>query len=116
MPKIYEFATLDSVVDALNDGRRIALDDVRPSLRDSWIHVGYRGMPGYMPEDGSHFYATSRRRIVDAHCESVCQEDESDRAPNGFRRSLLAGGSGYSRDGRTVYETDSITIREAIGG
>jgi len=117
MPKAYKFATLDSVIEALNQGARISAEDIRPSLRGTWIHVGYYGMGGgYMPDSDSHFYARSRRAIVDSHCDTVRDFDESDRAPAGFRASLMAGGSAYSRDGRTCFETDSITVNDAIGG
>jgi hypothetical protein len=115
MPKVYEYATLDSVIDALNQGESIALEDIRPSLRGATVHVGYHGMGGgYMPDYGSHFYARNRRAIVDAHCETVCRFDESNRAPNGFRRSLMAGISARSRDGRTCFEVDVLSVSDAI--
>lgn len=116
MPKSYRYATLDSVIDALNQGAHISLADIRPSLHAAWIHVGYHGMGGgYMPDEGSHFYARSRRAIVDSHCDTVRDFDESERAPSGFRASLMAGCGAYSRDGRTYFETDSVTVREAVG-
>lgn len=111
MPKVYEIATLDDAIERLNDGRAIALSDVRPSLRSAWIHVGYQGMGGgYMPD--SHIYARSRRAVVDAHCDSVRSFEESGRAPDGFRRALMSGAAAYSRDGRTCFETDCVTLRE----
>lgn len=116
MPKAYRFATLDSVLDALNQGSRVALEDVRPSLRSARIHVGYHGLgSGYMPNPDSHFYARNRRAIVDSHCDTCRMFDESGRAPNGFRRALLAGYSTYSRDGRVCFEIDSVTVAEVIG-
>ena len=116
MPKTYRFATLDSVLDALNQGLRVALEDVRPSLRSAWIHVGYHGLgSGYLPDSDSHFYARSRRAIVDSHCDTCRMFDESGRVPNGFRAALLRGGAAYSRDGRTCFETDSITVTDAVG-
>lgn len=112
MPKEYKLATLDSVLDALNEGRVIHVADVRPSIRDAWIHQGWHGMGGgYMPEDSSRFYARSRRAIVDAHCDTVRDFDESDRAPSGFRRTLMRGGAAYSRDGRTCFEVNCDTLR-----
>lgn len=113
MPKVYEVATLDEALARLNDGRSVRLDDVRPSLRNAWIHQGWHGMGGgYMPDDSSRHYARSRRAIVDSHCETVCDFEESGRAPDGFRRTLMRGGAAYSRDGRTCFETDCVTLRE----
>jgi hypothetical protein len=113
MPKSYRFATLDSAIEALNQGEPISLSDVRPSIRTAWIHVGYHGLGGgYLPDDSSHVYARSRRAIVDAHCDTVRSFDESDRAPSGFRRDLMRGAAAYSRDGRTCFEVDCLTLRE----
>lgn len=116
MPKTYRYATLDSILEALNQGSCVALEDVRPSIRGAWIHVGYHGLgSGYMPNPDSHFYARSRRAIVDSHCDTCRMFDESGRVPNGFRTTLLRGGAAYSKDGRTCFEVDSLTVSDAIG-
>lgn len=113
MPKAYRFATLDAVVDALNQGESIVLEDVRPSLRDSWIHVGCHGMGGgYLPDYDSHVYARNRRAIVDSHCDTCRMFDDSLRVPAGFRATLLRGGSARSADGRTLFEVDCVTVRD----
>jgi hypothetical protein len=115
MPKTYEYATLDSVVEALNQGERIDSSDVRPSLRSAMVHVGYYGMRGcYMPEESSHFYARNRREIVEAHCETCRHFDDSERVPQGFRASLMRGGSAYTRDGRTSFEVDVVTVSDLL--
>lgn len=115
MPKTYDFSTLAKVLDALNDGRRISLDEVRPSLHGARLHVGMTGCgAGYMPDPDSHFYARNLRAVVDSHCDSCRYADESGRAPNGFRRSLLAGCGAYSRDGRTFYEVSTVTVSDAV--
>jgi hypothetical protein len=114
MPKDYRFATLDSVINALNQGATIHLADIRPSLHDSYIWQGFYGMGGgYMPDDDSRFYARNLRAVVDSHCETVCDFDEKDRAPSGFRAGLMSGSSEYSRDGRTCFEVCRMTVREA---
>jgi hypothetical protein len=116
MPKTYRYATLDDVIDALNQGARVSRADVRPSLLSSRVHVGFYGMGGgYLPDDSSHCYARSRRAIVDSHCDTVRYFDEADRAPAGFRASLMRGESAYSRDGSTCFELDCVTLGELIG-
>lgn len=113
MPKAYEVATLDEALERLNDGRTLRVEDVRPSLRNAWIHVGYHGMgSGYLPDSDSHFYARSRRAIVDAHCDTCRDFDDSARVPDNFRRDLMRGCAAYSRDGRTCFELDCVTLRE----
>jgi hypothetical protein len=117
MPKTYRYATLDDVIDALNQGESIALNDVRPSLRASWIHVGYHGIgSGYLPDTDSHVYARNRRAIVDSHCDTCRMFDDSSRVPAGFRATLMRGGSARSADGRTLFEVDCVTVRDAVGG
>lgn len=112
MPKTYRFATLDSVIESLNQGSHIALDDVRPSLRSAWIHVGYRGMGGvYLPD--SDVYARNRRAVVDAHCDTARMfDDYAARVPAGFRAALMRGESARSRDGRTLFVVDCVTVRD----
>jgi hypothetical protein len=113
MPKVYEAATLDAALERLNDGRTLSIADVRPSIRDAWVHVGYYGMGGgYLPEDSSHYYARSRRAVVESHCDTVRSFEDAARAPNGFRRTLMRGGAAWSRDGRTCFEVDCVTLRE----
>lgn len=116
MPKTYRYTSLDDVMDALNHGACISRADIRPSLLSARVHVGYYGMGGgYLPDDSSYYYARSRRAVVDSHCDTVRDFDESDRAPAGFRASLMRGESAYSRDGRTCFETDCVTLGELIG-
>lgn len=116
MPKTYRYATLDDAIDALNQGANISRADVRPSLLSAWVHVGYYGMGGgYLPDDSSYYYARSRRAIVDSHCDTVRDFDESNRAPAGFRASLMSGCPAYSRDGQTCFEIHCTTLGELIG-
>ena len=116
MPKTYRYSTLDDVLQALNEERSISREDVRPSLLGTTIHIGLSGIgAGYMPD--SYTYCRSRRALVDAHCDTArMYDDYAERVPAGFRRSLMAGCGAWSRDGRTYFEVDTITISEVIRG
>jgi hypothetical protein len=117
MPKQYEFATLESVLQAFNEGRAVSLADIRPSLHNALVWQGYYGMSGgYVPDDDSRFFATNKRQVIDSLCESARAEDDySERAPAGFRRDLMQCHSAYSRDGNTVYEIARMSVREFAG-
>lgn len=116
MPKTYRYATLDSVIDALNQGESVDLSDVRPSLHSTRVWFGFHGIGGgYMPEPESFIHARNKRAIVDAHCDTARMfDDYASRVPAGFRSDLMAGGGAWSRDGRTYFEIDSDPLASRV--
>jgi hypothetical protein len=118
MPKAYKHATLDSVIEALNQGEQPDLADIRPSIHGATIHVGFHGIGGgYMPDDSSRIYARNRRAIVDSHCDTARMfDDYASRVPAGFRADLMRGCGAWSRDGRTYFELDTMSVSGAARG
>ena len=111
MPKVYEFATLDDVLCALNEERAIKRHDVRPSLLDATLWQGMVSLSGgYMPH--ARHYARSKRAVVDGLCESACWAGDRDRAPRSMRADMMAGYAfRYLGD---TYEAVQMTVSEVV--
>lgn len=111
MPKTYEYATLDDVLQALSEEQYVRRADVRPSLHDAYVWQAMESMSGgYMPHARS--FSRAKRHAVDGLCESVCHATEADRAPNGMRRDLMDGYA-FHHEG-TCYEVVRMTVRECL--